>query len=104
MEIFLVKSVACFKAKVDSSLACFFGFAQWILRFTSGATPADVLTMAAEPFWSQYLNEPCRRSFSDAFMAVVMSFQIPFKLFLKCSKLIEESSYKSKNFNVFVDH
>ena len=44
------KSVVCFKTKVDSSLACFFAFAQWILRFTSGATPADVLTMAAEPF------------------------------------------------------
>ena len=104
MEIFLVKSVACFKAKVDSSLACFLGFAQWILSITSGATLANLLTMAAEPFWSRYLNEPCRRSFSDTFMAVVMSFQIPFNLFLKCSKLIEESSYKSKNLDVFVDH
>ena len=52
----LVTSALGFKARVDS-LACFLACAPF-LRFTSGATPADLLTasMAAEPLWPMYLQ------------------------------------------------
>ena len=48
----LVMSALGFKARVDS-LACFLACALF-LRFTSGATPADLL--AAEPLWPTYLQ------------------------------------------------
>ena len=52
----LVTSALGFKARVDS-LACFLA-CMLFLRFTSGATPADLLTasMAAEPLWPTYLQ------------------------------------------------
>ena len=52
----LVMSALGFKARVDL-LACFLALALF-LRFTSGATPANLLTasMAAEPLWPTYLQ------------------------------------------------
>ena len=52
----LVTSALGFKARVDS-LACFLACVLF-LRFTSGATPANLLTasMAAEPLWPTYLQ------------------------------------------------
>ena len=52
----LVTSALGFKARVDS-LACFLACVLF-RRFTSGATPANLLTasMAAEPLWPTYLQ------------------------------------------------
>ena len=54
----LVTSTLAFKAKVDPLLVCFLPSCNGFLRFTSGATPADLLVVsrAAEPFWSRYFT------------------------------------------------
>ena len=54
----LVISVLSYKDSVDSLLACFVSYMQWIPQITSGATPADlfIASMAAKPFWSTYLH------------------------------------------------
>ena len=55
--VLLVTSALGFKARVDPLLNCFFP-ACIFFRFTSGATPADLLiiSMAAEPFQFTYLQ------------------------------------------------
>ena len=57
--LLLVTFVLVSKPEWIPPLACFLTCVQWVLRFTSGVTPADLLvvSMAAQPFWATYLSK-----------------------------------------------